>query len=239
MSNVINYRKKRLNKIVNEFTSKGWDLPTYRGNDLHNLAYNKKSYENYISKVANIRNREKEKIKIKEEIETYRNKLKKKQELETKKVLHSIYGDKTGMYFDKRKDADINIIDIRKGKKHIHNKYSKSMMNMLTEEMTYKDEKGVFHKHGGFFKNTSEEFVVEENLNEIRKLMKEDKNLLGNMTILTTYLYEKIIPLKYEEQTLNGEVIPPEYNSETAKAPLSFFEDTSRKLLKRYKELLR
>ena len=111
-------------------------------------------------------------------------------------------------------------------------------METLTDEMEYTDGNGNKRSNGAFFSNTAEEFGVEENLQEIEKLMQNDDDVIGNMSILMTYLYEKIIPQKYEEQTLNGEVIPPEYNTEHAKAPLSFFQDTSRKLLNKYKELL-
>lgn len=239
MSNNVTYRKNRLKKIINEFTENNWELPNYKGKDIMNIVNNKKAYESYIDKVKQQRQREKERIKISMEVEEYKKKRNKKLDLEFKKALHKIYGQNTGKYYDRKEEIGLTLRDVRKGSKFVQNKVSNYFMDMLTEEIDYKDRRGVLKHRGAFFSNTAEEFGVEENLNEINELMKKDKNVLSNMSILMNHLYEKIIPLKYEEQTINGEVIPAEYNTQTARAPLSFFKDTSRKLLSKYKELLR
>ena len=232
------YREKQITKVLREFKEKGWELPKNRTGNIYDVVKSKQSYDRYMTKVRKQRSHEKEKIKVHEEVQEYKEKRNKEIETEIKKGLYEVYKENTGKYFAKKDEIGLNIRDIRKGSKHIHDKITNHFMDTLTEEMEYTDKDGNKKGNGAFFVNTAEEDGVEENLNEIKKLMSNDVNVLGHMSELMSYLYEKIIPQKYEEQTLNGDVIPPEYNTGHAKAPLSFFQDTSRKLLNKYKELL-
>lgn len=236
--NKLKYREKQITRIKEEFKSKGWTLPKTRHEELIDVAKSKQSYDRYMTKVRQQRSYEKEREKIKVEIEEYKQRRDKRFDREIKQGLHEVYGVKTGKYYSKKDEIGLTVWDIRRGKKHVKNVITSHYMETLTDEMEYTDGNGNKRSNGAFFSNTAEEFGVEENLQEIEKLMQNDDDVIGNMSILMTYLYEKIIPQKYEEQTLNGEVIPPEYNTEHAKAPLSFFQDTSRKLLNKYKELL-
>lgn len=237
--NKLKYRKNQISNIIREFKKNGWELPKNKTGNIYDVTKSKRSYDNYMKKVRGQRSREKERIKIHQEMREYNEKIDKRIEKELKKGLHSVYGRNTGKYFARKDEIGLNIMDVRKGPKYIHEKVTKHYMSNLTTEMEYTDSDGVVRGSGAFFSNTAEEFGVEENLQEIHKLMKNDTNVLGHMSELMTYLYEKIIPHKYEEQMLNGEVIPPQYNTEHAKAPLSFFQDTSRKLLTKYREILR
>lgn len=233
------YREKQITKIIREFKGNEWDLPEVKSGNIYDVTKSKQSYDRYMSKIRAQRSREKEKIKIQSELQAYKEKRDKEIETEIKKGLHDIYKEQTGKYFARKDEIGLTIRDVRKGTKHVHEKVTNHFMSTLTDEMEYTDKKGVKRASGAFFSNTAEEDGVEENLEQIKNLMEEDINVIGNMSMLMDYLYEKIIPQKYEEQTLNGDIIPPEYNTETAKAPVSFFKDTSRKLLKKYKELLR
>lgn len=236
--NKLKYREKQITKVLREFKENGWELPKNRSGNLYDVAKSKQSYDRYMTKVRQQRSREKEHVKIQSELQAYKEKREKEIDREIKKGLHEVYGKDTGKYYSRKDEIGLSIRDIRKGSKYVHEKVTTHYMNNLTDEMEYTDSNGVKRGNGAFFSNTAEEFGVEENLQEIRDLMKTDKNVIGHMSELMSYLYEKIIPQKYEEQTLNGEVIPPEYSTEHAKAPLSFFQDTSRKLLNKYKELL-
>lgn len=236
--NKLKYREKQITKVLREFKENGWELPKNRSGNLYDVAKSKQSYDRYMTKVRQQRSREKEHVKIQSELQAYKEKREKEIDREIKKGLHEVYGKDTGKYYSRKDEIGLSIRDIRKGSKYVHDKVATHYMNNLTDEMEYTDSNGVKRGNGAFFSNTAEEFGVEENLQEIRELMKTDKNVIGHMSELMSYLYEKIIPQKYEEQTLNGEVIPPEYNTEHARAPLSFFQDTSRKLLNKYKELL-
>ena len=233
------YREKQITKVLREFKENNWELPKNRSGNIYDVAKSKQSYDRYMTKVRQQRSKEKEHIKVQNELQAYKEKRDKQIEKEIKKGLHDVYGKETGKYFARKDEIGITIRDVRKGSKYVHEKVTSHYMNTLTDEMEYTDSKGIKRGNGAFFSNTAEEFGVEENLQEIEELMQSDKNVIGHMSELMTYLYEKIIPQKYEEQTLNGDVIPPEYNTEHAKAPLSFFQDTSRKLLTKYKELLR
>lgn len=237
--NKFKYREKQITKVLREFKENNWELPKNRSGNIYDVAKSKQSYDRYMTKVRQQRSREKERIKIQNELQAYKEKRDKQIEKEIKKGLHDVYGKETGKYFARKDEIGITIRDVRKGSAHVHKKVAKHFMETLTDEMEYTDKKGINKANGAFFVNHAEEDFVEENLQEIEKLMIEDDNALGNMSELMTYLYEKIIPQKYEEQTLNGDIIPPEYDTKHAKASLSFFQDTSRKLLNKYKELLR
>lgn len=232
------YREKQIAKVLREFKEKGWELPKNRSGNIYDVANSKQSYERYMTKVRQQRSKEKERIKVQNELQAYKEKRNKQIEKEIKKGLHDVYGKETGKYFARKDEIGITIRDIRKGSKYVHEKVTSHYMDTLTDEMEYTDGNGVKRGSGAFFTNTAEEFGVEENLQEIKELMQTDKNVIGHMSELMTYLYEKIIPQKYEEQTINGDVMPPKYDTQHAKAPLSFFQDTSRKLLNKYKELL-
>ena len=237
--NKLKYREKQITKVLREFKENGWELPKNRSGNLYDVAKSKQSYDRYMTKVRQQRSKEKEHIKIQSELQAYKEKREKEIETEIKKGLHEVYAENTGKYFSRKDEIGITIRDVRKGSKHIHEKVTSHFMSTLTDEMEYTDSKGNKKGSGAFFVNTAEDDGVEENLQEIKEIMQTDKNVIGHMSELMTYLYEKIIPQKYEEQTLNGDIIPPEYDTKHAKAPLSFFQDTSRKLLNKYKELLR
>ena len=211
--NKLKYREKQITKVLREFKENGWELPKNRSGNLYDVAKSKQSYDRYMTKVRQQRSREKEHVKIQSELQAYKEKRKKEIETEIKKGLHEVYGKNTGKYYSRKEEIGLSIRDVRKGSKHIHEKVASHFMSTLTDEMEYTDKKGVNRANGAFFVNHAEEDFVEENLQEIEKLMIEDDNALGNMTELMTYLYEKIIPQKYEEQTLNGDVIPPEYDT--------------------------
>ena len=205
--NKLKYREKQITKVLREFKENGWELPKNRSGNLYDVAKSKQSYDRYMTKVRQQRSREKEHVKIQSELQAYKEKRKKEIETEIKKGLHEVYGKNTGKYYSRKEEIGLSIRDVRKGSKHIHEKVASHFMSTLTDEMEYTDKKGVNRANGAFFVNHAEEDFVEENLQEIEKLMIEDDNALGNMTELMTYLYEKIIPQKYEEQTLNGDEI--------------------------------
>jgi len=64
--------------------------------------------------------------------------------------------------------------------------------------------------------------------------MLKDSNAIVNANYLTNYVYEKLIPLYYEQQ---GDE-PPIYGKDK-KAEPKFFEEVSRKMLDEYKKRLR
>lgn len=239
-------RERQVKKIFNEFKNDRKSLNKIFGikedvklnkKNMENIDFNKfyknkSNYESFKKRVSSTRRYNKERETIKKEMNAYRNKLNNKNKYETQKMLHSVYGENTGIVYAKKDILNITMADIRKGEKSIKNKVAKGLMNTLTEEMQY--DKG---KTGAFFKNTSEERGVEEKLKELENLVKQDNNAIKNMNIIYNYLYEKIIPLRYEnEMEVEG---VEQYNTESARAPIGFFRDTASKILNKYKEITR
>lgn len=231
------YREKQVRKILNEFTKKGYNVEKVFGRNANNISKSKANYDKFIERTRQERSYQREREKTKLEMEQYRQRQEQRNTERLQKSLYEMYGDDAGMFYSKKDEYGININTVRKGKGAIQEKVASKNIDMLTEEMEYTDKNGNKKGSGAFFKNTSEEYGVEEKLDELRELMKNDPNAMRNMSILTTYLYEKIIPMKYENQVIDGKEYPPQY-SEHAKAPLKFFQETADKLLKKYKTLI-
>ena len=229
-------RHKYVEGIIKEFTSKGWDTtPLTKAFNKSTLS-TQKGYDKYKRLVAEQRRYNKEREKVHVDYLKYVEKRNKERDYRQKKKLAEYYGkgsEEIKQIWSERKvlgltNADFNSFD--RVQKRVANKFQKD----FTSQLTYFDKNGETGKVGALFKYHKDDRQVALNLKELNELMLKDKNAVTNARYLIDYVYEKLIPLYYEQQ---GDE-PPIYGKDK-KAEPKFFTEVSRKMLEEYKKRLR
>lgn len=235
--NRINY----VNKILREFKSKKWDMTKVWGSSgsIQRASRNKANFEKFKLQVRQARSYFREQENIKKEMDLIREKRKdyqKKRNYERQKSLFEMHGGNSRqvrMIWSNRKELGLTNADYF-DKQSLNKKIANKMKKDLENEIMFTDYSGNSkrqRKQGSFFKKHSEDYFVEEQLKALYKLIKQDKNAMENIVLAQNYLYDTIIPMKYEGRN-------PEY-SKFKHADDKFWEDVSKQLVNYYKTLMR
>ena len=229
-------RHKYVEGIIKEFTSKGWDTTPLTKAFNKSTISTQKGYDKYKRIVAETRRYNKEREKVHADYLKYIEKRNKERDYRQKTKLAEYYGkgsEEIKQIWSERKvlgltNADFNSYE--RVQQKVANKFQKD----FTSQLTYFDKKGDMATVGSLFKYHKDDRQVALNLKELNELMLKDKNAVTNARYLTDYVYEKLIPLYYEQQ---GDE-PPIYGKDK-KAEPKFFTEVSRKMLEEYKKRLR
>ena len=233
---IIEKRQKYVEGIIKEFTSKGWDTtPLTKAFNKSTLS-TQKGYDKYKRLVAEKRRYNKEREKVHADYLKYIEKRNKERDYRQKKKLAEFFGvgtDAIKQIWSQRKLLGLTNADFN-SKERIQEKITRKFFKDFSKELTYFDKNGQLATVGSIFKYHKDDRKVALNLKEIQDLMLKDSNAIVNSNYLTNYVYEKLIPLYYEQQ---GDE-PPIYGKDK-KAEPKFFEEVSRKMLEEYKKRLR
>lgn len=231
-------REKYAEKIIKEFIEKGFDLEKAFGKrgSVNSVTKSESKFNDFKRKVRETRSYYKERETIKKEREAYKERVSQNTEELKKKALVKIYG-KDGInngtikqIWSKQGQYGLSSLSDFKSKSKIQNAIVSEFKNIFEDEVS---EQGNGKKTGAFFKHSAEERYVQPHLQELYNLAKNDLNAVKNLNETYNYIYQKIIPMKYESVEGNA----PEYNHDTKRADRRFWEDVSKKVLEHYKSL--
>lgn len=236
MKNKSQIRANYVNKIRQEFKSKGWDFQRALGRkDIRSTIKNAKSYEAFKKSVREARSYFKEREKIREEMKVIRGKREQQRIAYQRKQKQSLVdlfgkGQTTKLIWQRRDELGLNKLDFF-SKKTILKKVADKFKEDITQEIKMDRGTPTEKTVGAVFKNVSEDDFVEEQLNDLFNIVKKDDKAMENIYKATDYLYGTIIKNKYEGRNA-------EY-SRIRKADEVFWRDVGKELTDYYKKLVR
>lgn len=237
-------RLKYIKSVIKEFKRKGYTEENeglgYRNGlsevfgkgNIQTYAKSKQAFEKFKQNVRKERSYQKERRTIIKESSLIKERYKqnvRKQEEELIKEIESLYGEKTRsaqIVFKNRNQFNIR----RKDKaEDIKDKVSDAFIKSVTDELILTSDD---NKSGYGFKNTKDDDIVKESLDDIKQKMRGDKFAGENMFLLQDYLFGKLIYEKYYGENA-------EYDTKTHKADSIFWKDISKELSIYYNTLLK
>ena len=247
-------RQKYVEKVINEFTQKGWELKKAFGRASANkFIKSEKAYEELKQKVKQARSYYKERETIKKEIAEYDKKLaikKEKKKIERQKreeksrkkantknekylkqQLLKFYGNKnnTANSIWRQKDNLKLTMKDFESFESIQEKIVDKVNKDLTVEITIQSTDEGAYKRGAFFKNVHEEKFVKDMLNQLKDRIRKDKNAIHKISNTMDYLYNDLVILYYKSQSAKY--------SKFKKADKHFWEDVGQQLITYYDNL--
>ena len=203
-------REKYVRKIMDEFTSKGWDLKRLFGRaGINRFTKNEQSYNEFKNRVRKERSYYREREKVHAEYSKIQERLNKTFELKTKsrtkdmqKMLFETFGatKQTKRIWQDRVSLGLTYSDFmnpKKLKEKVANKYTEKFFKDITEEINYSKD-GQEKRIGSVFKNVSDEDYLKPYFKEIEMALKGADDIPDITTRAIDYLYGTIIMNKYE-----------------------------------------
>ena len=264
-------RIENINNTIEDFKDKqklygGYDYKKFLGRQkAENIAKDDVKYNMFLKNKKEGQRYYKERERIKKDIEKYNKKVTKKNS-ERQELKEKIKKDKENIENERKKNKNKKIVDFIKevyndkpyDKQFVLNEFRTGFLkipNKIIEEqdeyaldvlvrnhtleglVTSIQEEGSNMVRGGLFKYNTD---IPE-LEELQELIMKDKNFRENTMLISQFLYEKLIPLKYGLLT-ESEDMPSEYGKiyekGEGKSDRKFFKEVASVLVEEYKKLM-